>query len=48
MRLGLGRRKKDEQGWNAMSSGMKTTTTDNAWSGWTKRGFRKKDFSSVT
>ena len=27
--------KKDQQGWNARSSGMKTTT-ENAWLGWTK------------
>ena len=46
--LGHGHKKKDEQGWNAKSSGMKMTTTDNAWLGWTKRESRKKDLGFVT
>ena len=34
MRLGLGHKKKDEQGWNARSSGMKTTSIEML--GWDK------------
>ena len=46
MRLGLDHRKKDEQWWNARSSGIKKTTIENAWSGWTKEDSRKKDLGS--
>ena len=48
MRLNLDCRKKNEQGWNARSFGMKMTIIDNAWSGWTKGDSKKKNLGSVT
>ena len=44
VRLSLNCRKKDEKGWNARSSGMKTTTKENAWLGRTKGDSRKTCF----
>ena len=48
MRLGLSRRKKDVQGQNARSSGMKMTIIENAWPGWTEEDSRKKDLGFVS